>query len=82
MTHTCFLRQSLRAATGAAEDGDIRGAASPGAQQPADHGPGHAACSDEGEFGHGQSARIAASSTVQAWSMSLPSWAVERNAVS
>ena len=77
-----LLGKFLGTDAGPTEDGNIRGTARARAEQATHHGACHATSSDEGEFRHDQRARMAASRTVQAWSMSLPSWAVDKNAVS
>ena len=77
-----LLGKFLGADASTPEDGDVRGTACPRAEQATHHGACHATGSDEGELRHDQRVRIAASRTVQAWSMSLPSWAVDKNAVS
>ncbi len=81
-THAGLLGEIARRDARAAEDGDVRRLAGLGTQEAAHHGAGHPSCSDEGELRHDQRARTAASRTSQALSMSLPSWAVDRNAVS
>ena len=77
-----LLREDQGGRAGAADAGEVGGSRGAGAHEAAGHRRGHAAGTEEGEAGHGQRARTAASSTSQARSMSAPSWAVERKAVS
>ena len=66
----------------AADDSDVGRGAGARTKEALDHGACHASGTNESEFRHDQSVRIAVSRTSQALLMSAPSWAVEMKAVS